>query len=86
MTIPGVLLTGATRRAALTDRYSLSVVERGGGAMAEPFTVEELEELRDRALELGSDEADASLRAALQLLGEAADNLVPKVHAAERTD
>jgi hypothetical protein len=53
--------------------------------MAEAFTVQELEELRDRAFALGSDESDASLRTALQLLGEAVDNLVPKVHAAERT-
>lgn len=54
--------------------------------MAENFSVEELEELRDRALSLGRDEADASLRAALQLLGEAVDNLIPKVRAAERTE
>ena len=51
--------------------------------MAEAFTVRELEELRDRAQELGRDEDDASLRAALQLLGEAAHNLIPKVQAAE---
>ncbi len=54
--------------------------------MAEGFTVQELEELRDRAHELGTEEQDASLRAALQLLGEAAHNLVPKVQAAERTE
>ena len=54
--------------------------------MAENFSVDELEELRDRAHALATDEQDASLRAALQLLAEAADNLVPKVQAAERTE
>lgn len=54
--------------------------------MAENLTVEELEELRDRAHALATDEQDASLRAALQLLGEAADNLIPKVQATERTE
>ena len=46
--------------------------------MAEGFTVQELEELRDRAHALGTAEEDASLRAALQLLGEAAA-LLPAV-------
>ncbi|MDQ3993980.1 MAG: hypothetical protein M3265_04215 [Actinomycetota bacterium] len=54
--------------------------------MAEDFSVEELEELRDRAHALANAEQDASLRAALQLLGEAADNLVPKVQAADRAE
>ncbi len=50
--------------------------------MAELFTEEELGEIRDRAHELARDEQDPGLRAALQLLEEAADNLVPKVRAA----
>ncbi len=48
--------------------------------MAEMFTQSELEELQRRAQELALEhESDASLRAALQLLGEAAGNLVPRV-------
>ncbi len=54
--------------------------------MAQNFNLDELEELRDRAHALATDEQDASLRAALQLLGEAAENLIPKVQAAERTE
>jgi hypothetical protein len=54
--------------------------------LADRFSVQELEELRDRAHALGTAEEDASLRAALQLLGEAADNLIPKVQAAEPTE
>ncbi len=50
--------------------------------MAEAFTEQELEGLRDRAHELARDEEDPGVRAALQLLGEAADNLIPKVRAA----
>ena len=51
-----------------------------GDGMEELFTRDEVEEIRDRAFALaGEYESDASLRAALQLLGEAADNLVPKV-------
>lgn len=50
--------------------------------MAELFTAEELEAIRDRAHELATDEEDAGLRAALQLFGEAAENLIPKVRAA----
>jgi hypothetical protein len=50
--------------------------------VAEAFTEQELEGLRDRAHELARDEEDPGLRAALQLLGEAADNLIPKVRAA----
>ena len=48
--------------------------------MAELFTQEELQEIQDRAMELAHEqEQDASLRAALQLLAEAAGNLVPKI-------
>ena len=48
--------------------------------MAEPFSQEELQQLQERAMELAHEqEQDASLRAALQLLGEAAGNLTPKV-------
>jgi hypothetical protein len=50
--------------------------------VAEAFTEQELEGLRDRAHALARDEEDPGLRAALQLLGEAADNLIPKVRAA----
>jgi hypothetical protein len=50
--------------------------------VAKAFTDQELEALRDRAHELARDEEDPGLRAALQLLGEAADNLIPKVRAA----
>jgi hypothetical protein len=50
--------------------------------MAEAFTEQELEELRDRAHELARDEDDPGLRSALQLLGETANNLIPKVQAA----
>lgn len=52
--------------------------------MAEPFTPDELESLRERAMALASEDQDAGLRAALQLLGEAAANLIPKVAAEER--
>lgn len=51
--------------------------------MAEAFTERELEELRDRAHQLAHDEDDPGLRAALQLLGEAANNLIPKVQASD---
>jgi hypothetical protein len=48
--------------------------------VAEPFTPEELEALQQRANELALEqESDAGLRAALQLLAEAAGNLIPKV-------
>ena len=48
--------------------------------MAELFTQEELQQIQDRAMELAHEqEQDASLRSALQLLGEAAGNLIPKV-------
>ena len=48
--------------------------------MAEHFTQEELQQLADRANELATEqESDAGLRAALQLLAEAAANLIPKV-------
>jgi hypothetical protein len=52
-------------------------------AVAERFTQEELEALRDRAFSLAQEqEQDASLRAALQLLAEAAGNVAPKVASA----
>ncbi|MDP8910460.1 MAG: hypothetical protein M3M94_00145 [Actinomycetota bacterium] len=48
--------------------------------MAELFSPQELEEIERRAHELASEhESDAGLRAALQLLAEAAGNLLPKV-------
>ncbi len=48
--------------------------------MAELFTRQELEELQQRAEELSQEhESDASLRTALQLFGEAAGNLIPRV-------
>jgi hypothetical protein len=48
--------------------------------MAEAFTAEELERLRQRADELATDhETDAGLRAALQLFAEAAGNLAIKL-------
>jgi hypothetical protein len=48
--------------------------------VAEPFTPEELRALQERADELALEqETDASLRTALQLLAEAAGNLIPKV-------
>jgi hypothetical protein len=48
--------------------------------VAELFTQQELQELQQRAQELAQEhESDASLRAALQLLGEAAGNLIPRV-------
>ena len=51
--------------------------------MADLFTSQELEQLQERASQLASEyEDDASLRAALQLLAEAAGNLIPKVTAA----
>ena len=53
--------------------------------MAEMFTQEELQELQDRSNELASaNDADASLRTGLQLLAEAAANLIPKIGAVER--
>jgi hypothetical protein len=50
--------------------------------VAEAFTEQELADLRDRAHDLAREEDDPGLRSALQLLGEAADNLIPKVRAA----
>ena len=48
--------------------------------MAEaPFTREELEDIRDRANQRATDEDDASMRTALQVLGEAAANLLVKI-------
>jgi hypothetical protein len=48
--------------------------------VADLFTKAELEELQTRALELADEHStDAGLRAALQLFGEAAGNLIPRV-------
>lgn len=48
--------------------------------MAEPFSPDELQELHDRAMQLAQDqESDASVRTGLQLLAEAAANLMPKI-------
>jgi hypothetical protein len=43
--------------------------------VAEPFTNDELEEIERRAMELASEQEDAGMRTALQVLGEAAANL-----------
>ena len=43
------------------------------------FTREELESIRDRALGESMEEEDSSIRAALQVLGEAAANLAMKL-------
>ena len=52
--------------------------------MADLFSQQELEAIQQRASELATQhEADAGLRAALQLLAEAAGNLIPKIPAAE---
>jgi hypothetical protein len=50
---------------------------------AQNFTHDELEKIRDRAESLAHDEADPSVRTALQLLGEAAANLAVKVSGQE---
>jgi hypothetical protein len=48
--------------------------------VAEAFSPEELQQIHDRAMELAQDqESDASLRTGLQLLAEAAANLMPKI-------
>jgi hypothetical protein len=47
--------------------------------MAELFTEEELKQIEDRAYELSQEEDDPGLRDALQLLAEAARNVVPKL-------
>ena len=53
--------------------------------MADLFSQEELQEIERRAHELATEhESDAGLRAALQLLAEAAGNLIPKVGDAPR--
>ena len=52
--------------------------------MAEMFSVKELRELQERAEELAHEhESDAGLRAALQVLGEAAANLNTKLPGAD---
>ena len=44
------------------------------------FTEQELQEIQDRAMQLAHEhEADAGLRAALQLLAETAGNLIHKL-------
>jgi hypothetical protein len=51
---------------------------QGGPQVADLFTQEELEAIKERASELASEyEDDASLRNALQLLGESANNVIP---------
>ncbi len=47
--------------------------------MAELFTQQELEEIERRSQTLATEQDDASLRTALQVLGEAAANLRAKV-------
>ena len=47
--------------------------------MAELFTHQELEEIEQRSHALATEQDDASLRTALQVLGEAAANLRAKV-------
>jgi hypothetical protein len=44
-----------------------------------PFSQEELQEIRDRANGAATEVDDASLRTALQVLGEAAANLAAKI-------
>ena len=52
--------------------------------MAEMFTVDELRSLQERAESLAKEhESDAGLRAALQVLGEAAANLNQKLPGAD---
>ena len=55
--------------------------------MTERFTAEELQALHERAMALAQEqEMDASLRTALQLLAEAAANVVPKLPTAPAPD
>ena len=55
--------------------------------MAEfPFSQEELNDIRERANEAATDAEDASLRTALQVLGEAAANLSVKLPGAKSPD
>ncbi len=55
--------------------------------MAEiPFSIEELNDIRERANSAATDVDDASLRTALQVLGEAAANLAVKLPGAETPD
>ena len=51
-----------------------------------PFSIEELNEIRERANGAATDADDASLRTALQVLGEAAANLAIKLPGAETPD
>ncbi|MBW3592515.1 MAG: hypothetical protein KY396_02360 [Actinobacteria bacterium] len=55
--------------------------------MAEfPFSKEELNDIRERANQAATDADDASLRTALQVLGEAAANLAVKLPGADTPD
>ncbi len=55
--------------------------------MAEiPFSKEELNEIRERANDAATNADDASLRTALQVLGEAAANLAVKLPGGETPD
>ena len=51
-----------------------------------PFTIEELEDIRTRAHDSATEVDDASLRTAIQVLGEAAANLAAKLPGAETPD
>ena len=55
--------------------------------MAEiPFSIEELNDIRERANSAATNADDATLRTALQVLGEAAANLAIKLPGAETPD
>ena len=51
-----------------------------------PFSQEELQEIRDRANGAATEVDDASLRTALQVLGEAAANLAAKIPGGDSPD
>ena len=51
-----------------------------------PFTHEELERIRQRATKYALDADDASIRIAVQTLGEAAANLAAKLPGSEAPD
>ncbi len=51
-----------------------------------PFSQEELNDIRERANGAATDVEDASLRTALQVLGEAAANLAAKLPGAATPD
>ena len=50
------------------------------------FTRDELESIHERAMDASQAEQDSSIRAALQVLGEAAANLAAKLPGAEAPD